>query len=251
MRDMLSNTSWAGRLAFWTLLPFVIPQALWVRRTAPRFADAAGPAHGAVGHGAERRLLAVGDSIIAGVGAATLTEALVGQTAAALADKAGCRVTWRALGRTGATSSSLLERLAEILPAATFDDIIVSIGVNDVTRIETRQRFARQLERILDLLHTRYPGARIAFAGLPPLGIFPLLPQPLRAVLGLRADTLDRVLEEVLQKSAGTVHVPVEFEFRAEAFSDDGFHPSAASYAEFGASMAEALLCCESPATGS
>jgi len=230
------------RIAFWTLLPFVIPQALWVRKTAPRFADAAGPASGNIGHGIERRLLAVGDSIIAGVGAATLEEALVGRTAAALASRTECRVSWQALGRTGITSGKLLAELPNQLPQASFDDIIVSIGVNDVTRIETRRRFARQLTAIVALLKARYPAARIAFAGLPPLGIFPLLPQPLRSVLGLRARILDQTLKDVLQTQPGTVHVPVEFEFDADSFSDDGFHPSAAGYAEFGAAMAEGLM---------
>ena len=230
------------QIAFWTLLPFVVPQALWVRRTAPRFADAAGPANGAVGSGEERRLLAVGDSIIAGVGAATLANALVGRTAVYLAERTGCRVSWEALGRTGATSASLLRTLPGRLPEGPFDYLIVSVGVNDLTRIEKRRSFRRQLEQLLALLRERYPDARIAFAGLPPLGLFPLLPQPLRAVFGLRARSFDQVLQDVLRMAPCTVHVPVDFEFRPGAFSEDGFHPSEESYVEFGASMADGLL---------
>ncbi len=230
------------RIAFWTLLPFVVPQALWVRRTAPRFADAAGPASGAYGSGEERRLLAVGDSIIAGVGAATLANALVGRTAATLAERTACRVGWEALGRTGATSASLLRSLPEQLPEGPFDYLIVSVGVNDLTRIETRRVFRRQLEQLLALLRGRYPDARIAFAGVPPLGLFPLLPQPLRAVFGLRARSFDQVMRDVLQSAPAAVHVPVDFEFRPGAFSEDGFHPSEESYVEFGESMAEGLL---------
>ena len=230
------------RIAFWTLLPFVVPQALWVRKTAPRFADAAGPANGAFGSGDARRLLAVGDSIIAGVGASTLANALVGRTARSLAVQTGCRVSWQALGRTGATSSSLLNALPKRLPEGPFDYLIVSVGVNDLTRIETRQRFRRQLEQLLALLRKRYPDAKIAFAGLPPLGLFPLLPQPLRAVFGLRARSFDLVMQDVLQAAPAAVHVPIDFEFRPGAFSEDGFHPSEESYVEFGASMAEGLM---------
>ena len=230
------------RFAFWTLLPFVVPQALWVRKTAPRFADAAGPADGAFGSGSTRRLLAVGDSIIAGVGAATLSNALVGRTAAALAEQTACRVSWQALGQTGATSASLLRALPDRLPEGPVDYLIVSVGVNDLTRIETRQSFRQQLEQLLALLRERYPDARIAFAGLPPLGLFPLLPQPLRAVFGLRAQSFDLVMQEVLRTAPATVHVPVDFEFRPGAFSADGFHPSEESYVEFGASMAEGLM---------
>jgi lysophospholipase L1-like esterase len=70
---------------FWIVFPFLVPQALYVRKTAPRFAPAHGPAEGSVGEGEQTRLLAIGDSIIAGVGASAFSKALVGQTASALA----------------------------------------------------------------------------------------------------------------------------------------------------------------------
>ena len=68
-------------IIFWGLLPFILPQAIYVRKTAPRFAGAAGPRRGAAGTGKNYDLIAIGDSIIAGVGAKTLAKALVGQTA--------------------------------------------------------------------------------------------------------------------------------------------------------------------------
>ena len=105
--------SFARSVLFWIILPLLIPQALYARRTAPRFAPAGGPATGTLGEGEPRRLLAIGDSIIAGVGASTLSKALVGQTAAALATSQRCRVHWQALGVSGFESAK--ERGAEIL----------------------------------------------------------------------------------------------------------------------------------------
>ena len=235
------------RIAFWTLLPFLIPQALWVRKTAPRFSDAAGPPSGSVGQGSSKHLVAIGDSIIAGVGAPTLDRALVGQTATVLAERLGVSIAWRAFGRTGQTSTGLLhEQLAE-LPDVDAEFVIVSIGVNDVTRVETTRRYARNVSRIAEALTRRYPRARIGFSGLPPLGIFPLLPQPLRAALGLRATTFNQVLAEMLDSIPRAVYVPVEFDVESSQFADDGFHPSAEGYAVFGEVMADALLAAESP----
>ena len=63
------------RALFWLLLPLMIPQALRVRRTAPRFAGASGEDAGVcdVAMGEEDaprlRLLAIRHYIIAGVGA--------------------------------------------------------------------------------------------------------------------------------------------------------------------------------------
>ncbi len=235
------------RIAFWTLLPFLIPQALWVRKTAPRFSDAAGPAYGSVGEGPSKHLVAIGDSIIAGVGAPTLDQALVGQTAAALAERLGASIDWRASGRTGQTSKGLLAGQLTELPDVDASFVIVSIGVNDVTRVETTRQFARNVRAIVDHLANRYPRARVAFAGLPPLGIFPLLPQPLRAALGLRAATFNETLEDLLRAEPRALYVPVEFDASDSSFADDGFHPSPDGYTAFGDVMAEALLAVESP----
>jgi len=235
------------RLAFWALLPFLIPQALWVRRTAPRFADAAGPRSGRVGEGTAKHLVAVGDSIIAGVGAPTLEQALVGQTARALAERLGVSVSWQSSGRTGQTSDGLLGKQLDALPDVDADYVIVSIGVNDVTRVERSRAFADNVRDIAERIRRCYPRAVVGFAGLPPLGVFPLLPQPLRAALGLRAGIFNRALDELLGNIAGAVFIPVEFEAGPDMFSDDGFHPSPSGYATFGSAVAEALVAAESP----
>ncbi len=100
-------------LVFWSSLPFVVVQALRLRRDAPRLAGADGPSSGVVGSGPPLRLLAIGDSIIAGVGASTMDKALVGRTAESLAALLGRAVTWQAIGRSGIHSGGVL---VELLP---------------------------------------------------------------------------------------------------------------------------------------
>ena len=120
-------------LLFWGLFPLVLPQALWVRKTAPRFAPAAGPESGAVGEGRPIRLIGIGDSIIAGVGASTLSRALIGETASSLAGSLDAEVRWHAVGKSGARSLDVLETFVQRLPEEPADVFIVSVGVNDVT----------------------------------------------------------------------------------------------------------------------
>lgn len=230
------------RALFWTLLPFLAPQAMWVRKTAPRFSDAAGPSSGCIGQGLDRQLVAVGDSIIAGVGAPSLDQALVGQTAGALAAELGARLCWQAYGQTGERSAGLVARRLSTLPDVDADFVIVSMGVNDVTGLTTTSRFAENMHAVLRGIRLRYPRAEIAVAGLPPLGVFPLLPQPLRAFLGMRARTLSAVLCDVVELHAGVTYVPIAIEFSPDGFSDDGFHPSPTGYREFGTRMAAALI---------
>lgn len=228
---------------FWSLLPILAPQAFYVRRTAPRFAPAAGPQTGSVGGGAaEKRLLAVGDSIIAGVGAETLTDALVGQTARALAETLACRIRWQAIGVTGFNSRKVLDRLVPRLPSEPADFVIVSVGVNDITGLKTLTEWRDNLGALLTALGSHSPRALIALAGIPPMHAFPLLPQPLRAVAGLRAGAFERAGREVAGRYPGVVHVPVDFEPLPERFAADGYHPSPESYRIFGNAMASGLV---------
>ena len=230
------------RALFWTMLPFMAPQAMWVRKTAPRFSDAAGPSSGCIGQGQDKQLVAIGDSIIAGVGAPTLEQALVGQTARALANELDARLLWQAFGRTGERSAGLVQRRLSTLPDIDADFVIVSMGVNDVTGLTTTTEFGENMHAVLRGIRLRYPRAGIAVAGLPPLGMFPLLPQPLRAYLGMRARTLSTILSKVVDLHAGVTVVPIAMDFSPDGLSDDGFHPSPAGYREFGSAMAAALI---------
>ncbi len=236
-------------LLFWAAFPFLVPQALYVRKTAPRFAPAAGPASGSVGHGEESRLLAIGDSIIAGVGATELSKALVGQTAAALAASRKCRVSWKALGVSGYDSAKVLEHLVPELPRESCDYIVVSVGVNDITGLTSIQRWRANLAAVLQRLQAHSPNALIAVSGMPPLHGFPLLPQPLRATFGMRGSLFDDITREVVAEHVNARHVPVDFEPHPEKFAPDGYHPSEESYAEFGRHMADELLAMEAAIT--
>ena len=228
-------------LLFWGCLPFILPQALYVRATAPRTGPAPGPREGLVGDSNPLKLLAIGDSIIAGVGASALSNALVGRTASALSESLGQAVAWEALGQNGYRSEDILTELVPKLPQETADFVIVSVGVNDVTKLTTVSRWRRNIEALADELRWHSPDATIAFAGLPPLHEFPLLPQPMRALFGTRARTLDAALEDVVGRIDGAVRLPLNFDANPEFFSADGYHPSEAGYEIFGREMAATL----------
>jgi len=230
------------RVLFWAALPFVLPQALIVRKTARRFAAAAGPACGAVGNGKRFRLLAIGDSIVAGVGATTLANALVGQVASALAKPLNARVEWHALGIIGADLRQIVQDLAIELPDEPVDAIFVSAGVNDVTGLTRTRAWRLHLAALLQALHRHSPSAPIVVLGLPPMQRFPLLPQPLRSVIGLRAAILDQVALREIALHPNAVHLPLKFEARPQDFSDDGYHPSESSYSVLGLWVAGAIL---------
>jgi lysophospholipase L1-like esterase len=230
------------RARFWAAVPFVGPQGLRVRRRAPTVAPAAGDTHGVTGCGAPLALLATGDSIIVGVGAVSMDRSLPAAFARAHAAHTGRLVEWRAVGEIGARARDVVERVVMRDDGRlAFDIALVSVGVNDVTGLTSTRAFARHVRALMAHLHARAPDATIVLAGIPPLHRFPLLPEPLRSVLGRRARILDAVLRDVAARTPGVHFIETPFEARDADFSPDGFHPNAEAVAVWGAHLARVL----------
>jgi len=234
--------SWRERAAFHALLPAIAWQGLRLRRTALRAPAAAGPAQGVVGRGLPLRLLGLGDSIITGVGIDVTENALPGRTAAALARHGDREVHWRAAGASGLRARQVAELFAQQPADERADMVLVSVGVNDVTGIGSTRRWHRELAQLLDAIHARHPGAMVMLAGLPPMDCFPLLPQPLRAAMGIRARTFDAIARELAAARAWVLHHPTIIDSGRDAFAADGFHPGREACARWGESLALAVL---------
>ena len=99
----------------------------------------------------------------------------------------------------------------------------------------------RHLGMLLAALHRHAPRAVVAVAGIPPLRGFPLLPQPLRALFGLRGEAFDRVFRKVVSLHPFAVHASLDFVPLPDHFSADGYHPSENSYQTFGRMMTDHL----------
>lgn len=231
-------------LLFWSALPFVLPQALWVRARAPRFAGPAAAAEGSAAPGASAhgdatpdpalrplRVVGLGDSLIEGVGVTRAEDCLTACCARSLAAATGREVVWRTVGRSGATSAGVRHKLAPRLPPEPVDLFLVTVGVNDVTAMRRRRDWCAALDGLATTLARHSPQALAVFLGLPPLQRFPVLPSPLAQVLGLRARLLDEAMAETLAPHARARRFGFGFEARPEDFAPDGFHPSGATYA--------------------
>jgi lysophospholipase L1-like esterase len=219
------------------LLPLALAQGVLVRLRTPRLPPARGvrglaaaPALKkavAFHDGSPLRLLAVGDSIIAGVGCPTQDQALTGQLAVALAARLGRAVEWNTSGVNGATARTALQ----LVPQAPVDaDLcLVSVGVNDVVRWTSPARFGTALTALVETLLERSPRAAVLFAGVPPIGSFPSLPTwPLGRLLGERAAQLQSVARDFAGREPlrGRLHCfDLPGQLPAEMFSPDGFHP--------------------------
>jgi len=232
------------RILFWSLLPIAAAQGLSLRKKAMRLEPPPGNTFGLFGQQSHNRfskplkLLALGDSIIAGIGATDQNQSLTAQFAKALAQCYEQPVSWKALGNSGANSLDLLAQLSNLQGEPPPDLVLISIGVNDVTGLHSSRRWHRGFSNLCEQLGARWPAARIVFCGLPPMGKFPLPPQPLRFCLGLRAAYFDRIAVDLVDKQAAMLHIPVLVDPAEHDFCPDGFHPSDSAYASWGEEMA-------------
>lgn len=226
------------RYASVCLAPLLLAQGLRVRRVTPRLPEPPGPRSGTAGEGPALRLLIAGDSAAAGVGAASQREGLAGAVVGALQSQ--FRVSWQINAQTGLRTLHVLRRLAA-MPAEPFDVAVLSSGVNDVTGGTRSHAFVSQQHRLVALLKSRFGVRMVLLTGLPPMHVFPALPQPLRWCLGARAIAFTRLLESVVAAEPGcrlvTPHLPLDAAYMAT----DGFHPGPLAYAQWGREAAAVI----------
>ncbi|WP_151632297.1 SGNH/GDSL hydrolase family protein [Noviherbaspirillum aerium] len=216
------------------MLPCLIVQGRRTRRIALRLPEAGGPAEGLAGAdfgGAAVSILSLGESTVAGVGVSRHEEAIGGRLAASLARELRRPVSWRACGRNGATVSDALDQLVPCIPERHVDLVLLAFGVNDTTAFRSVSRWKRDMSALLAEVARRCSPHCILLSGVPPMSALPVLPQPLRYVMGLKARSLDAALRRLAAASDTILHVPLALDMHDPALlACDGYHPSAAGY---------------------
>ena len=217
------------------LLPVVFAQGLYVKRVTPRLPDASGPNEGVVaGSTPTFRLIMLGESTVAGIGAPTHEFALTGQTAKAFARFSGRAVHWLALGRSGANARIALAELAPKLSGKRADAVIIALGVNDTTGLNSVKRWKEDIRKLVVAIRTELGDVKVIISGPPPLGSFPAFPKLLKVFLGSRSRMLDQGLSQLAPTLHNIVHAPMIREMHDRHFCEDKFHPSTAGYAAWG-----------------
>jgi len=184
------------------------------------------------GDGPALRMVWLGDSTAAGVGASSAATALPSLVAKRISATQGRRVELLGLAVSGARIADVRESQVGRVPADT-DIVLVSIGSNDVTHLTRRSTFRSTYEDVLERLPER---TEVVLLGVPDFGAPPRLSQPLRAVAGRRGRTLGTTVVD-LARSHRAAYVDIAAEtgptFRSQRermFADDGYHPSDAGY---------------------
>jgi lysophospholipase L1-like esterase len=211
------------------------------------------------GPGEPVRLVMLGDSTAAGMGATHREQTIGAIIAHGVAALSGRPVELTNVAVVGAESPQLGEQVVRALEQVPHPDVaVISIGANDVTHRNDRTAAVRHLEMAVSRL--RETGAEVVVATCPDLGAVEPLAQPLK-LLARRWSRDLAAAQTVAVVEAGGRAVSVGNllgpSFRSEPkvmFSEDRFHPSPAGYARVAAallpSVVAALALLGEPATG-
>jgi lysophospholipase L1-like esterase len=221
------------------LSPVLIVQAMATRRRAPVLPEAAGPRAGRLGGSGGRavRVLIAGDSSAAGVGVAHQDQSVAGYLTRALHQRGARQVRWALHARSGLTTRQVHEWLQAERPAAA-DVAVVITGVNDVIDQVPSGRAVQHRAALADWLLGERLARHVLFAPLPPIHQFPLLPQPLRRVMGDDARRHNAAIEQWAATRSDVSFATIALTLGAATMASDGFHPGEPVYRACGEALA-------------
>lgn len=219
--------------------PFLYLQSQFIRRKIGRLPDAEGETKGRFENGAESvKLLVLGESTAAGVGARTHETALAGQFARLLGEKIGKSIEWQVVGRSGITVKETIHELVPKIPDEKFDYIMLALCGNEVLKLRSPRTFRRDMKKLLGILQEKNADATFFLTNAPAVRLSPVLPFSIKFILGHLSALHDANAREFTAEMRRVFyfHQPTSV---PEDFWADGIHPSEKGYAAWSKRMIE------------
>lgn len=198
------------------------------------------------GDGDPLRLVVLGDSTVAGVGADSVGQSLPVQVATRVAEALGRPVHVVGLGVSGARTADVLTEQVPLVVDRRADVVVIVVGSNDVTHVTLPGRLREQTAALLR--------AAVAAGDMPVvLGGIPLFEvtafaEPLRTVVDGYASVLRRRQAAAVATVERATFVDISrlasprFAGVPESMSADRFHPAGVGYGFWADALAPAVV---------
>ncbi len=187
------------------------------------------------------RLLCLGESAMAGVGAETHKEAIAGTIAKEISQKIHKDVYWRVYARNGYTAKRLRLKILPKIVERDFDLIVIALGGNDAFALNSPATWRKSILALLQETQELFPNTPIVFMNMPPIKEFPAFTSLIKFSVGHLVRILGRELEFIVDNMEEVYFSSEVIEFNTWlqkyrmnanrlAFFSDGVHPSVITY---------------------
>jgi lysophospholipase L1-like esterase len=194
------------------------------------------------------RIVALGDSSVAGIGADSLEGCLAVQIGQRVADATGRRVHVRALGVSGArTADVTTTQVSALDPDRAPDAVVVVVGMNDIVHVTTPWAYRRAVRQLYSALHARLD-APVIVCSMPEIRALTIVGHPLRDLAVGYGRALGWLQRRAVRRLPGMAFVDArrsagpDFRRVPGSVSVDGFHPSSHGYALLADALAPAVV---------
>ena len=191
-----------GKIMMWPLLPILYWQAGRIWNGMPKLPEASADLVGRIGTGnKELKVLAIGESTIAGVGVDSHRKGITGSFASFLAKQLEAVVHWTVVAKTGITAQEANELLIPKLEPRPTNLILIGLGGNDAFRQHSPNKWVTDVKQLIQNIRKIYPTTPIVFLNMPPVREFPAFTTLIRFFIG----NLAELLGDELAKSSTTI----------------------------------------------
>ena len=223
------------------LIPSLIIQGNAVKKNTLRLPEPEGNRQGIIGTGKALSILILGDSAAAGVGVQIQEDALLGAVLNQLKDQ--YQISYMLEAKTGHSTGQVI-KTAKTMSAQHFDVVIISVGVNDITKLTPPNNWIKKQQQLYAEINQKFTPELIIASGVPPMNMFPALPNPLAWLFGQYAKAMNETLDKFVQQQANMQWIAYDleqFKLLNLEMAADGFHPSKEIYTLWGQQMADKI----------
>ncbi|AWV97052.1 SGNH/GDSL hydrolase family protein [Arcticibacterium luteifluviistationis] len=243
-------------ILYFPLLPLMYFQGKRIKNSVPSLPEAEGTEGRSTSNGSTQRtirMLAIGESTIAGVGVQTHKEGFTGTLADTLSQHLGVDIIWKVYAKSGYTAKAVTQRIIPQITETEIDLLIVGIGGNDAFTLNKPKRWKKEVRELIITLKEKSPNTPIVFCNMPPIKEFPAFTSLIKATIGKLVEVLGEELLEVI-KEFDNVYYKHEiitlsswnkkfgFDHKPSYYFSDGVHPSKFAYQAWGRHLADEIV---------
>lgn len=231
-----------GAITSLPILPILYFQSMKLKGTMPDLPEASGT-EGEVKSASNKHLkiIALGESTVAGVGVETNEEGFMGEFARRISVGLEANVSWKIYAKSGFTAQQVREQILPQIKDDTADLIIVGLGGNDSFKLKSPLSWQRNIEALIEAIRLQFPNTPIGFTNIPPIKDFMAFTPLMKFIFGNMGEILGEQLAKITSEKSNVFYSPEKLtlqglsqkyalEANMSEFFSDGVHPSKLTY---------------------